>query len=114
MNGQFPYLVIDFPKNRFRTSRKTLAQIGAPNYVHLLVHPQARIIALKASNPMDSRSHSMIHSCEIYSIQLVNSLRELGMWVGNSSYRMYASACLDMQMLTFKIDEAVPLSFEKP
>lgn len=112
MNEQLPFLVIDFAKNRFRTSRKTLAQIGSPSHVHLLVHPKARIIALKACDPLDARAHNVTQSCEIYSLYLVQSLRELGSWVDSATYRMHASACLDKQMLTFKIDEAFPLDTE--
>lgn len=79
-------LTIDMKKNRIRVNRQTLAAIGMPNSILLLVDPQEMSIAVKGTNRIEKQTDSQTivlrlknrsRSIEVYSHALVTQLRIL-------------------------------------
>lgn len=79
-------LTIDMKKNRIRVNRQTLAAIGMPNSILLLVNPQEMSIAVKGTDRIEKRTDSQMivlrlknrrRSIEVYSHALVTQLRIL-------------------------------------
>lgn len=75
---------IDIKKGRIRIHRATLAQLGLPKYIQLLVNPREKVIAIRGLDERCKEAHvvSFSHmrndySYELYSKQLVNSLISL-------------------------------------
>lgn len=79
-------LTIDMKKNRIRVNRQTLAAIGMPNSILLLVDPREMSIAVKGTNRLEKQTDSQMiqfrqknrsRSIEVYSHALVTQLRIL-------------------------------------
>ncbi len=90
-----PMLSIDPRKNRMRFYKSLLQDLGSPKYIHLMVNPDARMLAVR-SIPNEQpgcitiNSHLTNDNCyEIYSFALTQQLfQTLGWTDRNVSYRL--------------------------
>lgn len=112
-----PCILVDYRKNRIRIHKNTLRLLGQPKYVRLLVNPLEPSVAVQLSDASDPRAHrvpSEVYagrsSYEIYNQTFIQQLSRCSHWDFNTTYRMYASACLDGQFLIFRISDSVQLN----
>jgi len=108
-----PWILVDFPKNRIRLPKHTLRCLGNPNYVRLLINPDAKTLAIEICDHSEPRGHRIPERImnskvcyEIYSSTLCEQLTAHGNWDPNSAYKMFASAQAGEQLLLFKFADA--------
>lgn len=110
-----PSLCIDLKKNRIRIHRCTLQMIGNPEYIQLLVNPQASMIAIKGSIHRDHLAHKVhldAEDCiELYSLCLIENLMTVNNDLSlNHSYRLYGSIDTKKRIALFPMHGPVPLN----
>ena len=108
-----PWILVDMTRNRIRVPKHTLRSLGTPDFVRLLINPEARTMVLEVCGPDDSRRHRIpsyvmnSKQCyEINSIPFCEQLQEHTKWKNGSAYKLFASAQAGEQLLIFKLDEA--------
>lgn len=89
-----PILSIDLKKNRIRIHKQTLHLLGDPEYIQLLVNPDARLIAIRRSIRKDYLAHRVRLTnsiCyELYSRELIQTLQQVNAGLEtNKGYRIY-------------------------
>ena len=109
-----PAITIDFKKDRIRIYKRTLHSIGNPEFIHLLVNPEERTLAILRSDRSDLRSYRLPkarfedkQSFEITSKSLMRGL--LGMcddWQDNHSYRIYGDIVANEEVVQFNFADA--------
>jgi hypothetical protein len=52
-------IAIDFKGNRIRIHRSTLRAIGNPEYIHLLINPEERTLAIQRSDRSDLKAYRL-------------------------------------------------------
>jgi len=76
-----PILTIDLKKNRIRIHKQTLHLLGDPEYIQLLVNPDARLIAIRRSVRKDHLAHRVTLTnsiCyELCSTELIQTLQRV-------------------------------------
>ncbi len=90
-----PIIVIDPRKNRIRFYKSLLQALGSPKYIHLMVNPETKTIAVQ-SIPKEERGCIVINShlwkensYEIYSQFLTHQLFQTLGWIDTTvSYRL--------------------------
>ncbi len=90
-----PMILIDPKKYRMRFYKSLLQELGSPKYIHLMVNPETKMIAVR-SIPNEQpgciaiNSHLWSDNCyEIYSCSLTQQLfKTLGWTDMNVSYRL--------------------------
>lgn len=77
-------MAVDLKKYRIRIHRSTLALLGTPKYVHLLVSPSDMMLAIQGTDKRTQFTHRVnlaaLHpdnSYEIYSTSFINKLCSL-------------------------------------
>lgn len=113
-----PGISFNLRKNLIRIHKDTLYSIGNPYYVLLLVNPSERTIAVQPTDSSDIRAHhisksSIINgkSFEIYSMSLIQNLRELCTnWEDSKTYRIYGEKVPSQDIVRFKMAKAISIS----
>ena len=110
-----PAILIDLKKDRIRIYKRTLHSIGDPEYIHLLVNPRERILAILRSERSDLRSYRLPRmrfedkqSFEITSKSLIRNLYNLcNEWQDKCLYRVYGEVVLNKSVAQFNLSESV-------
>lgn len=103
-----PAITLDLKKQRIRIHSNTLQLLNNPAYIDLLVNPDRRILAVRASKKGYPFSHKIIYSPqqdhELYSKVLLKQLRLLhpGM-KSNSTYRLCGRFLPDKDLVLFEM-----------
>lgn len=113
-----PILSIDLKKNRIRIHKRTLHLLGNPEYIQLLVNPEARLIAVRCSVKSDYLAHRIRmyqlaskNSYELYSAHLIRSLQTVNSgWKENEAYRLYGIINPKEGLAQFPMDNGIPLT----
>ena len=103
---------VDIKKSRIRIYRTTLAQLGLPKYIQLLVNPNDRMIAVRGLDKRCKESHivSFSHmrtdySYELYSKELITTLMSLRQDLdGNCTYKLIGEVYPDSKVALFSLD----------
>ena len=113
-------LTIDMKKNRIRVNRQTLAAIGMPNSILLLVNPQEMTIAIKGTERIEKQTDSQTivfrrknrsRSIEVYSYLLVTELRKLEPKLkATETYHLQGKAYPEERIAVFSLQSAKPVS----
>lgn len=117
-NNNKPVLSIDFKKARIRIHKKTLHLLGDPEYVHLLINPLNRTLAIKCADPKDHLAHRITENdllskqCyELHSRELIRSLQTLYYDSKDKrSYRIPGYLITEENMALFKMKDSAPLN----
>lgn len=107
-----PILTIDLKKNRIRIHKQTLHLLGDPEYIQLLVNPDARLIAVRRSIRKDYLAHRVIITnsiCyELCSTELIQTLQKVKTDLkAKNSYRIYGKYNAKECVAHFDMDELV-------
>ena len=103
-----PAITLDLKKQRIRIHNNTLHLLDDPSYIDLLVNPDQKILAVRASKISYPLSHKIIYNTqqdhELYSKVLLRQLRILhpGMET-QTSYRLYGRFIQDKQLVIFEM-----------
>lgn len=111
-----PILFIDLKKNRIRIHRYTLQLLGNPEYIQILVNPEAGEIAVRRTVMQGALSHKVasIHlgsqkSYELYSKKLLRELSSISYsWREDQSYQLYGTLVSSHQLVRFPFRDAIP------
>lgn len=103
---------VDIKKSRIRIYRTTLAQLGLPKFIQLLVNPNDRMIAVRGLDKRCKESHivSFSHmrtdySYELYSKELITTLMSLRQDLdGNCTYKLMGEVYPDSKVALFSLD----------
>ncbi len=106
-------LSIDMRKYRLRIHKNTLHQLGDPGYIQLLVHPQYKLIAIRALDhdlpgaqayKVSRTTMLSDNSFEIYSRTLIEKLCQLAENLKTGCYRLEGAVDEDHTLALFKLD----------
>ncbi len=117
MNKNFvskPAILLDFKRDRIRIYKRTLHSLGDPEYIHMLVNPEERILAIIRSSHSDMKAYRLRNgrfldkqSVEITSKSLLRNLLSLcSEWQDNRLYRVYGDIIPDEGIIKFKLAES--------
>ncbi len=110
-----PILSIDTKRNCIRIHKCTLHLLGDPEYIQLLVNPDAKLIAVMRSTRADNLAHkvkynrSIDHNCfELYSTPLLQTLQRVTKdWASNAGYRIYGEFNQKNNIAHFSMNDIV-------
>ena len=110
---------IDPRKYRMRFYKTLLQELGSPKYIHLLVNPQTRMLAVR-SIPKEElgcitiNSHVCKDNCyEIYSLALTDQLFKTVGWTDRTiCYRLKGSVCPSKKIAFFPLDNVEKIAME--
>ena len=109
-----PMVLIDMAKNRIRIHRSTLAALGNPEFILLIVNPEEQTIGIMPGKRIDPGAHRVKtpsvlgKNCyELYSSGLIRKLREVREdWRHGGKYRMEGTVATGQLVVTFSMEEA--------
>lgn len=92
-----PILSIDLKKSLIRVHRNTLRLLGDPDYIQLLINPNAKMIAIKAGDKRDYLAHKVRkyrfetgYSYELYCKDLLQTMMTVDCgWEYGNIFRLY-------------------------
>lgn len=113
-----PILSIDTKRNCIRIHKRTLHLLGDPEYIQLLVNPNARLIAVRRSTRSDNLAHKVKYNrsedrnCfELYSTHLLQNLQSVTKdWEDNTGYRIYGEYNRRNDIAQFSMDDVVQIN----
>jgi hypothetical protein len=110
-----PLIRLDFRKNRIVLTKRSLCDIGSPDYIILLVEPEKRKLVIMASDITVRQAHRIRKTdsseVEFYSKHLLKALRQLCVgWQDNGSYRIRGEVVQGGEALRFSVDDFVTTS----
>lgn len=113
-------LLLDLKKNRISITRKTLQEIGNPEYILLLVKPEERTLVISHGDSADKRAHRVPllkpdtkkkHTIELYSKSLMTNILSISDGLhDNLSYRIQGNIIPYENIIRFYMDKAEPMS----
>lgn len=109
-----PAITIDFKKDRIRIYKRTLYSIGTPEFIHLLVNPEERTLAILRSDHSDLGAYRLPRArfedkqCfEIASKSLMRGLLTLcDDWQDNRLYRVYGDIIPNEGIVRFNLADS--------
>ena len=113
-NSNKPIILVDMAKNRLRIHRSTLSAIGKPEFILIIVNPEARTIGIMPCDDNNPGAHRvktqsvMGKNCfELYSSSFTGKLREVRPdWVIAGKYRMEGEIIPGEPVARFNMDAA--------
>jgi hypothetical protein len=116
-----PDITLDFKKNRIRIFKRTLLSIGDPEYIHLLVNPEERTLAIMRSERSDLRSYRLPRTrykdrqyVEITSKSLMGNLLGLCSDMKDKhAYRIYGEIIQNKDIAQFSLTEHEDKQYDK-
>ena len=116
-----PALLIDIKRSRIRIYKKTLRDMGIPEYVLLLVNPDERTLAVMGCDRSNPMAHPVLwdtltdkKSFELYSTTLVQSLCAVcNDWRDSRSRRMYGEIIPGKGLALFHMNDSMPVTGEQ-
>lgn len=108
-----PLIRIDLRKNRIVLTKKSLRDIGSPDYILLLVNPEARTLSIMKSDITVRQAHrirkTVSTEVELYSKGLLETLGKVcANWQENRAYRIRGNFVQGGGAITFNLDDSVP------
>jgi hypothetical protein len=108
-----PSILVDMRKKRIRIHKHTLHALGDPDFVVLIINPEAHTLGVKCSMLDDKLAHRVHKSSmkkkdcyELYSKRLMAALHELCPdWDDRESYRMEGKIIADEGMAVFSMKD---------
>ena len=109
-----PAIAIDLKKDRIRIYKRTLHSIGDPEYIHLLVNPEDRTLAILRSDRSALGAYRLPRmrfenkrSFEITSKSLIRNLLNMcSEWQDNHLYRVYGEVIPNEGIVRFSLSES--------
>ena len=112
-------LQLDLAKSRIRIHKKTLAAMGSPEYILLIVHPEEKTLGIMESNMNIPGVHKIKpcvgkQSIELYSTSLSRQFRRvMPNWVNGGKYLLTGELMPDGTAV-FSMTEAVHTATSQP
>ena len=108
---------VDIKKSRIRVYKTTLAQLGLPKYIQLLVNPSEKIIAIRGLDKRCKESHAVSfshmrtdYSYELYSKELITNLMRVFPDIEpNGTYKLTGEVFTENKVAMFSLDTLVKL-----
>ena len=109
-----PAITLDLKKQRIRIHNNTLHLLDDPSYIDLLVNPDQKVLAVRASKSSFPFSHRIVYNSqqdhELYSKVLLRQLRILHPDLeSHNSYRLYGKYIQDKQLVLFEMNNMLQL-----
>ena len=116
-----PTILVDLKKYRIRIYKYTIRSLGNPEYILLLVDPQAKSVSIERSNCHDKRAYHLAQaqldnhrSPELFSRQLVRNLFNIcGHWHKDQSYRIVGEVVQDEGIARFNVANSVLFVYDR-
>ena len=116
-----PAILVDLKKYRIRIYKYTIRSLGNPEYILLLVDPQAKSISIERSDSHDKRAYHLAQaqfdnhrSPELFSRQLVRDLfSKCVHWQQGKSYRIFGEVDHYEGIARFYIDDSVLFVYDR-
>lgn len=113
-NSTRPIILVDMAKNRLRIHRSTLAAIGKPEFILIIVNPDARTIGVMPCDNRNPGAHRVKtqsvlgKNCfELYSASFTRKLREVRPdWLAAGKYKMEGDLIPGESVARFYMDTA--------
>lgn len=118
-NTEVGYAIsLDLKKYLIRIHKKTLHSMGDPEYILLLINPEACTLVILKSNQFDSKAHRIDwdlivnkKSFELYSRAFLENICSIcNIFRPNQLYRIYGEIIPDRGMALFYMSAAIQLS----
>lgn len=114
-NCNQPMILIDTAKYRIRIHRTTLAAIGQPEFILLIVNPEEKTLGIMPGRMSDPGAHRVktpsvkANKCyELYSSGLIHQLRKVcPEWTTGGKYRLEGNLVPGEFLVRFAMDDAV-------
>lgn len=111
-----PILSIDLKKSLIRVHRNTLRLLGDPDYIQLLINPNAKMIAIKAGDKRDYLAHKVRkyrfetgYSYELYCKDLLQTMMTVDCgWEYGNIFRLYGQFNSKAGVIQFSMLETSP------
>ena len=106
-----PILSIDLKKSLIRVHRNTLRLLGDPDYIQLLINPNAKMIAIKAGDKRDYLAHKVRkYRFETgYSKDLLQTMMTVDCgWEYGNIFRLYGQFNSKAGVIQFSMLETSP------
>lgn len=108
---------VDIKKSRIRVYKTTLAQLGLPKYIQLLVNPSERKIAIRGLDKRCKESHAVSfshmrtdYSYELYSKELITNLMHVFPDIEpDGTYKLTGEVFAENKVAMFSLDTLVKL-----
>lgn len=113
-NSNLPMILVDTAKNRIRIHRTTLAAIGQPEFILLIVNPEEKTLGIMPGRMTDPGSHRVNtpsvknKNCyELYSAGLTRKLLQVSPeWQTGGRYLMEGTPVPGEQLVRFAMHDA--------
>ncbi len=106
------YISFYLRESKIHVFRKTLAELGNPQFVRFRVHEDGKSMIMEAYDKKDFQSHRVPKknredwSMEIHSMPLCNLIRNKLKWEEGKSYRIPGKAYPGQQLAVFDLTAA--------
>lgn len=114
-SASLPAITLDLKKQRIRIHNNTLHLLEDPIYIDLLVNPDQRVIAVRATEKKHTSSHKIIYNTqqdhELYSKILLEQLRILHPELKkHRTYRLYGKIVPEKKLIIFNMSHMALIS----
>ena len=113
-----PTILVDMRKNRIRIHKNTLHALGDPEFVVLIINPEAHTLGIKCSMLDDKLAHRIRKGTmnsrvcyELYSKPFMAALHELCPdWDKKKGYRIKGEIIIEEKIAVFSLNECTMLA----
>ena len=107
-------MTFSIDEGRITIFRSTLETLGWPSHYRFLYNPQMNQIAVQVCSAADAGAHRVgklneFSSCEIKCVAFVRMVYKDAKWNKHRSYRMIGSQFPEQRLVSFQIQEALPI-----
>lgn len=110
-NPSHPILCIDLKRSLIRIHRNALRLLGDPDYIQLLINPESKMIAIKASDKRDYLAHKVRKyrfetgcSYELYCKDLLQTMMTVDCgWEHGNIFRLYGRFNPQAEVIQFSM-----------
>lgn len=114
------YITIDLNDDLIRIPRVTINELGCPEFIQLLIHPEKRTLAIRTCSQGGAHTHriksALLNSEESYELHSRFLMKSLNQICGNltegKSFRIKGRMYEHKTLAVFLLEEAVPIGRE--
>ncbi len=107
-NTTEPGITVDISRHRIRIHRSTLARLGNPAFVRLLVNPERKGIVVEGCSATTKGAYRLVstnHSMEVYSQSLIAEISSCAGFGQRRSVRLSGKQLQGQSAVFFRLDQ---------